>query len=198
MMRKLRLKNEKILSQMERDGYAVEHHEGPLGQPMAVFRGEIEIPGRDKHIPCDTAFSINPTDTPGGGRGEFVTLVYEGRDGKNISHQNQVVNNVSYNLPGKLVRDYTDDSQDLLYVTSEPLSKLDKHLAVENVNHHAQIKAKLYPHFEHLDQQLSLKEHSSITDSEQFARNYTTIIRETPPISEARYIPNTDRIRLTE
>jgi hypothetical protein len=183
-----------IINQVKKQGYAVERPNGDSSdQPIAAFRGKVAVGNRS--FPCDTALSVNNADVPGGGRAEFSTFIWGGRQGKNLEHLNRVIDNYNCHLPGKLVRDYTDDSYDIMYVTSEPQSKLDTHLVVENVHHHAQMKARLMPEFEHLDNKLNLHPRTSLSPSERYGKNHMRSNLELPSIPDITYTPDHNSIK---
>lgn len=188
MISKLVRKGRRVVNQVEERGYVVERHEGPLGEPIAAFRGKVSVGNRT--FPCDTALSLNVGDVPGGGRAEFTTFIYGGRQGENAEHLRQVVDNFSHDLHGKLVRDYTDDSHDVIYATSEPMSRLNRDLVIDNVHHHAQVKARILPHLKLLDEQLDLEPHTSLTDSERFAKDYMRTVKGLPSPPEIIYLPD--------
>lgn len=189
-----RKKPKDIIDQVKKQGYAVERrYGGSPYQPIAAFRGKVSVGNRS--FPCDTALSVNDAHVPGGGRAEFSTFVYGGRQGKNLEHLNKVIDNYNCHLPGKLVRDYTDDSYDVMYVTSEPASKLDTGLVVENIHHHAQTKARLLPEIEHLDSKLNLQARTSLSPSERFGKNHMKSNLELPSIPDITYTPDHNLIK---
>lgn len=191
MIREIARMGRRVLNQVEREGYVIERYDAPPGQPIAAFRGKVVV--GERTYPCDTAFSINTGDIPGGARAEFATLIHEGRQGKNVEHQRQVISNLSSDLPGKLVPDYRDSSYDVMYITSEPASKLDGDLAVDNIRHHAQVKATIEPHLEHLDQTLGLESHTQLSASERFGKDYMNAVRGLPSAPKTIYIPDQSR-----
>jgi len=186
MMRQLERQTEKALEQVAEKGYVIKRFGDSLDEPIAAFSGKVRV--GDDVFKCETALNLNSGDIPGGTRAEFTTYIHGGRQGENVEHWNRTIENLNYDLPGKLVQDYTDGSNDVLYVTSEAASKLDGDLVIENIHHHAQTKAKLKPHLEYLDKQLRLEPHKNLTDSEQFAANYVNSIRKLPTAAQIRYI----------
>lgn len=186
----------KIAKQVEDKGYVVERLENAVGDPLYAFRGRIVV--GDMTTPCDTAMSVRAGDVPGGARVEFATFIHEGRQGKNIQHAKEVITNLSYGLHGKLQPDPSDDSYDLMYITSEPASKLDANLVVENIHHHAQVKTRLKPHLDNLDDQLDLERHTKPTESEKFGQNYVSTLRGLPSTPAVSYFPDSKRSILNE
>lgn len=167
-----------IASDIQNRGYVVKKFEDSTGQPLYVFRGAVEV--ERQIVPCDTTWSINTDNLPGQGRAEFSTFIHTGKSGKNVEHWNRVLDDLNYHLPGKLVRDYTDNSDDVLYVTSEPLSGLNQGIVVENIHHHAQVKGSLFPQLERLN--LELEQNAQIIDeSDIFAKEFVSQIQKQKP-----------------
>jgi hypothetical protein len=160
------------INEDERNPYVIERWENRLGRPIAVSRGNVKL--GDKIYPCDTAFDVDPGQPPGSERGTFSTFIHPGVRGEDVARFEKAVDVLNYDLPGKLVRDYTDKSQDVLYVTSERMSTLTKKEFLENLEHHAQVKAQVTPKLETLrgELRLDLKERTCLTETEaeEFAR----------------------------
>jgi len=138
--------------------------------------------------------ALNTADgLPGEGRVEFTTLIHDGRQGAAINKVKETVNAWNGDLPGKLWQDHTDGSFDIMYQTSEPVSKIDRQLIADNVVHHAQVKAKIKPELERLDIQLGLQPRHSVSSDEQFARSVVTSFKGLGQTPDTKYIARRDR-----
>jgi hypothetical protein len=158
----------RAISDDENNRYVIEHWEDERGRSLLVSRANVKV--GNKIYECDTAFDVDPKQPPGSERGTFTTRIHPGASGDNVTRFEKVVDVWNYEFPGKFVRDYVDGSQDVLYVTSERLSTLNKKVFAENIEHHAKVKAQTAPKLEALRAELGLEQKSCLTEAEEFAR----------------------------
>ncbi|NER38240.1 MAG: hypothetical protein F6J93_30505 [Oscillatoria sp. SIO1A7] len=143
-----------ILAELEREKHRrrFDIYRTEAGEFFVVFWSNVEITDDVKIYPCDTVVYVKTAD-----RNQplflewatFATFICHGalENSRAFSNQIDVLN---YHYLGKFVRDYTDGSQDILYVTSERLSSLTLEALKAHLEHHAKAKATVIPHLERL------------------------------------------------
>ena len=141
-----------ILADLEKQGRSCTHYETNTSQDFTVIWGNVRV--GDRLYPCDTAVYLRVIDqTQPLSYSEycfFATFICKGLNGKTGESFNQIVDKLNYDLLGKLVRDYTDSSQDILYVTSERMHGLTTEVFQAHLYHHAKVKATYTPKLEKL------------------------------------------------
>ncbi len=141
---------EQLLSELADRGY-------DLGwdREVAYFLSKVTNQDTGQVYPCDTCITVRdisgllPED-----RSQyvfFVTFICHGMKGKGAEIFNETVDRMSYNSDiGKFVRDYTDESNDVLYVTNECLADLTAEIVIGQLEYHAKVKLKVAPVLEQL------------------------------------------------
>ncbi len=174
----------RVMKDAERQHFSLERTMDDSGQELTIARANIRV--GDKVYPCDTAIDIAPNQLKGTEKVTFTTLISEGVSGEKEEIFRKVIEVLNYDLPGKLVHDHTDRSQDILYTTSERVGKLTPSDLIQNLEHHAQVKALITPELESLITQLGLEEKSSGTESEKFAIDWERTFQDKTASSQKR------------
>lgn len=107
----------------------------------------------DRAYPCDTTLHLKIIDQNLPGHSEhaiFGTFIFPGGNGNTGIPFNQAVDKLNYDYLGKFVRDYTDGSQDILYVTTECVNNLTSEVVLAHLYHHAKVKATVTPRLENM------------------------------------------------
>lgn len=110
---------------------------------------DIKVSGRV--YPVNTIIMIEQLEAGHLGNSEyvtFVTFICEGQYKDSGESFNEAIEKLNYHYFGKLVRDYTDKSQDIMYITS--LNSLTLEVVGEHLDHHVEVKGALTPGFERL------------------------------------------------
>jgi hypothetical protein len=100
--------------------------------------------------------------------------MHRGVRGKSQSTFKQLINNLSYALEGKLVMDFTDGSQDVIYVTTDSLSLLKSSQVRDQLQHHVRVMAFVAPMLEVAVGELGLAPKQQETKAERRAREWVT------------------------
>lgn len=141
-----------IITELETQGRKCDRVKTDNNRSFFVVWGQIQIDGYPTY-PCDTVVLPKIIDQNQANYSEyilFVTFICEGLNGNAGKPFNKAVDKLNYDCLGKFVRDYTDGSQDILYVTSECLSNLTTEVVKAHLFHHAKVKATFTPTLEKL------------------------------------------------
>jgi len=141
-----------IVNDLKTDKYNVESDKNGL---IYIVRGNIVF-GSNQY-PCDTAISEDVKQPDGAPAAIFSTYIHSGLSGEKMQYFTQLVGLMNYRYLGKFVNDFTDQSQDLLYVTRERLDKLSRKVVDRHLLHHAQVKAQVTPAVESIASALGLE-----------------------------------------
>jgi len=148
-----------LLGQIEVDlkkqGRKCTNLETDNGQHFLIFWGQVRVTDDDRGgvYPCDTTLHLKIIDQNQPGYSEhaiFGTFIFPGRSGNTGIPFNQAVDKLNYDFLGKFVRDHTDKSQDILYVTTEYVNNLTSEVVLAHLDHHAKVKATVTPRLENM------------------------------------------------
>lgn len=142
----------KIVGELKRNNYNMELGADGL---TYVIRGNVVF-GTTQYA-CDTVISEDVKQPDGAPAAIFSTYIYSGLSGEKMQYFTQLVGLMNYRYLGKFVNDFTDGSQDLIYVTRERLDKLSQQVIDKHLIHHAQVKSQVAPALEAISSELGLQ-----------------------------------------
>lgn len=130
----------RIINELKSDNYNIEFGTDGL---IYIVRGNIVF-GTMQYA-CDTVISEDVKQPDGAPTAIFSTYIHSGLSGEKMQYFTQLIGLMNYRYLGKFVNDFTDGSQDLIYVTRERLDKLSRQVVDKHLIHHAQVKSQVAP-----------------------------------------------------
>ena len=152
-----------IINELKRNNYNIESGTDGL---TYIVRGNIVF-GTMQYA-CDTVISEDVKQPDGAPAAIFSTYIYSGLSGENMQYFTELIGLMNYRYLGKFVNDFTDGSQDLIYVTRERLDKLSWQVIDKHLIHHAQVKSQVAPAVKTISSKLGLQLKSSDSKDSNF------------------------------
>lgn len=141
-----------IIAELERRGQKFTLSETENGEPSYfVCWRKTKDKITSRVYPADTIILIeklDPNRLQSSEYATFATFICEGQYKDSGESFNKAIEKLNYHFLGKFVRDCTDESQDIMYITS--LNSLTLEVVGEHLYHHVEVKGTLTPGLERL------------------------------------------------
>lgn len=160
----------RIITELRGQGYVFDGVQNDRGQDYMVSRADIEV--RNIKYECDTVIELEQGGIFTAKRLIFSTFIYTALAGEEADKFYSVIDILNYHYPGKFVLEQLGNNQNIYYITIERDDGINTDVMLDNLEHHALVKAQIKPEFDKLKDDLRLTTRTLPPPENQFAKKW--------------------------